>query len=160
MKKLLGAAWAFCLFLTCFGEFYDGPRPPRRILLKQDHILTIAEHADDLEIVVAPDALPITVFAAQELQQFLQKALSATIPIAERPTPEKISWIIGINQWSREAGITEKGLIPESFRILRNGKRPSRQQRFRIGRIRDRRGHQYAHISELVQLKRETYDGA
>ena len=43
--------------------------------MSNDDILSVAEKTTDLEVVVAEKALPITVFAAQELQQFLQKVL-------------------------------------------------------------------------------------
>ena len=123
MKKILSIVLIFGIFLSCYGKFYDKPYPPRKILLQTDNVLKIAENAKNLEIVVAPEALPITVFAAQELQDFLQKVLAADIPIVNQPTPEKISWIIGINEWSCKVGITSRDMVPESFRILRKNKK-------------------------------------
>ena len=123
MKKIYCLLALLLTVLPCFGEFYPDKVPPRKITINTGDKLVIAEKAKDLEIVVAADALPITVFAAQELQQFLQKVLSAEIPIVNKPDPDKISWIIGFNDWSRQAGITEKGMVRDSFRILRNNRK-------------------------------------
>ena len=123
MKKIYCLLVLLLAVSPCFGEFYPDKLPPRKIVLDSADKLVIAEKAKGLEIVVAADALPITVFAAQELQQFMQKVLSTEIPIVNKVTPEKISWIIGINEWSRKAGISEKGMVRDSFRILRDGKK-------------------------------------
>ena len=123
MKRFLLVVFAFLLMSSCFGAFYDGPRPPRKIRISNDDILSVAEKTTDLEVVVAEKALPITVFAAQELQQFLQKSLDTQIPVVNKPSADRISLIVGINEWSRQIGITGKEFIPEAFRILRKGRK-------------------------------------
>lgn len=73
--------------------------------------------AADTEIVVAPDAAPVTRFAAKELGNFLGKSLGAGLPVVEAPTPGRTSVILGVNAWSKAAGLSPEKLPRDGFRI-------------------------------------------
>ena len=114
-----------CLVSLLCGDDFDrmlNP-PPRRIRIDDKQRLTVPLRSSDVEIVVSKEALPITRFAAEELQRFLQRILDNVIPLTDSPTAGKISFICGLNSWSRAAGIDEKELTPESFIIRRSGRK-------------------------------------
>ena len=126
MKKSL--AVLLILASVCGGvsareRFIKSELPPRVIHIDEAQELTIPRGSADLEIVVAKDALPITKFAAEELKAHLEKALNTTIPIVNDVSPEKISFIIGVNEFSRQAGLDDKKLSRDSFMIRRNGRK-------------------------------------
>ena len=124
MKKTFVSVLLCLVSLLC-GDDFDrmlNP-PPRRTRIDDKQHLTVPLRSSDVEIVVSKEALPITRFAAEELQRFLQQILDAGIPMADSPTAGKISFICGLNSWSRAAGIDEKELTPESFVIRRSGRK-------------------------------------
>ena len=126
MKKIIVPLLALsvvCGSVSARERFIKSELPPRVISIDESQELTIPRKSADLEIVVAKDALPITKFAAQELKTHLEKALDTVIPIVNDITPEKISFIIGVTEYSRQAGLDDKKLTRDSFMIRREGKK-------------------------------------
>ena len=126
MKQVLFAVFLFVGLIGSVSareRFIKSELPPRVIHIDEAQELTIPRKSADLEIVVAKDALPITKFAAQELKTHLEKALDTTIPIVNAVTPEKISFIVGVNEFSRQAGLDDKKLTRDSFMIRRDGRK-------------------------------------
>ena len=114
---------AVCGSVSARERFIKSELPPRVIKLDESQELTIPRKSSELEIVVAKDALPITKFAAEELKTHLEKALDTVIPVVNAVTPEKISFIVGVNDFSRQAGLDDKKLTRDSFMIRREGKK-------------------------------------
>ena len=118
----------FLLAMLCAASF-AGPRflkkelPPRKIAIDEKQVLVIPQRSANLEIVVDKNAQSITQFAAKELKTFLEKALNTTIPITDTVTPDKISFITGVNAYSRKAGLDNKKLTRDAFMIRRLGKK-------------------------------------
>ena len=126
MKQVLFAILFFAVFsgsVSARERFIKSELPPRVIHIDEAQVLTIPRKSADLEIVVAKDALPITKFAAEELKTHLEKALDTVISIVNTISPEKISFIIGVNEFSRQAGLDDKKLTRDSFMIRRNGRK-------------------------------------
>jgi len=126
MKQVLFTILFFAVFsgsVSARERFIKSELPPRVIHIDESQVLTIPRKSADLEIVVAKDALPITKFAAEELKTHLEKALDTVIPIVNDVTPEKISFIIGVNEFSRQAGLDGKKLTRDSFMIRRDGRK-------------------------------------
>lgn len=120
-KTLLAGVLAFAALLGS-AELSSMLKPaPRICRINHKQQLTIPLKSSKLEIVIARDALNITRFAAEELQKFLQQALDTRIPIVNAPTSGRISFFVGINFWSKAAGIDEKKLTRESFALKRTG---------------------------------------
>lgn len=57
------------------------------------------------EVVVAPKASSVTVVAAQEMTNYLSKVFGTSVPLVRTPTEGKTSVILGINDWSKAAGV-------------------------------------------------------
>ena len=126
MKKIIVPLLALsvvCGIVSARERFIKSELPPRVISLDESQVLTIPRKSAELEIVVAKDALPITKFAAEELKTHLEKALDTAIPVVNAVTPEKISFILGVNEFSRQAGLDDKKLTRDSFMIRREGKK-------------------------------------
>ena len=79
--------------------------------------------ADNAEVVVAPDASPITVFAAEEMTNFLSRVLGGTVPLARAPSDGRVSVVVGDNAWSAAAGVDPKGLPRDSYVVKTSGSR-------------------------------------
>ena len=75
------------------------------------------------EIVVAPGASPVTRFAAEELRNFLSKTMGADVPLAESPSEGKASLVLGVNEWSKAAGVDPSALPRDGFCIKTAGDR-------------------------------------
>ena len=97
--------------------------PPRVIRIQENDTLAIPRTSREMEIVVAGDALSITRFAAKELKTHLEQALDTEIPIRERPTDGKISFILGNHESARALGLDRKVQWRDSFVIRRDGKK-------------------------------------
>ncbi|MBO4492156.1 MAG: DUF4838 domain-containing protein [Lentisphaeria bacterium] len=126
MKQVLFTILFFAVFcgdISARERFIKSELPPRVIHIDESQELTIPRKSADLEIVVAKNALPITKFAAEELKTHLEKALDTVIPIVNDVTPEKISFLIGVNEFSRQAGLDDKKLTRDSFMIRRDGRK-------------------------------------
>ncbi len=69
------------------------------------------------EIVLPTNACKVLKFAARELNGVLERVFGVKLPVAERPSPGKVSVILGENEWSREAGIDPSRLGRDGFFI-------------------------------------------
>lgn len=120
---------ALCLFAIITSAIetamppmhYGNTRPPRCIQIGKQEWMNLAMGAENLEIVVQTKQGLITGFAAKELKTFLEKRLKTAIPIVETPTPGKISFMLGISEYSREANIDDGKLCRDAF-IIRTEK--------------------------------------
>ena len=79
--------------------------------------------ASDTEIVVAPDASAVTRFAAKELGAFLGRTLGAGLTTVSSPTPGRRSIVLGVNGWSKAAGLAPEKLPRDGFQIRTAGGR-------------------------------------
>ena len=80
--------------------------------------------AKNAEVVVAPGASPVTVFAAEEMTNFLSRVLNGNVPLTRAPSGEgRVSVIVGDNAWAAEAGIDPKGLPRDSYVVRTEGSR-------------------------------------
>ena len=71
--------------------------------------------ADNAEVVISPGAPDITLFAAEEMTNFLSRAFGADVPLVTSPTRGKASVIVGTNQWSAGAGVNPRLLKRDGF---------------------------------------------
>ena len=69
------------------------------------------------EIVIAPDAAPPVRFAASEMRRFMSAALGAEVPVVNEPTSGRASVVLGVNAWSRAAGLAPEKLPRDGFQI-------------------------------------------
>lgn len=69
------------------------------------------------EIVVAPDACRVVLYAAKTLSESLEKTLGAPVPVMNAFTDGKTALVLGSNDWSVAAGIDTKALKRDGFRI-------------------------------------------
>ncbi len=96
--------------------------PPRRVkIASQPTLPGFAEGRLTLEIVVAPDAVPVVRFAAAELGYYLKRVLGVDIPLAAEPDSELTSLVLGDTPWSRAAGLTIEELPLDGFYIKNRG---------------------------------------
>ncbi|MBO7683982.1 MAG: DUF4838 domain-containing protein, partial [Kiritimatiellae bacterium] len=58
-----------------------------------------------VDVVVEKKAPPAVWFAADELTNFLSRALGAVVPVVSSPSGGRFSIVLGENEWSRAAGI-------------------------------------------------------
>jgi len=76
----------------------------------------------DYEIILAPDAYPITRRAADDLQQYIAKATGAKLPIRAAAAPgPKPAIVVGACPAAQQAGLDLAGLRPEGFIIKTAG---------------------------------------
>lgn len=78
---------------------------------------------DNLEVVVAADAVPVAKFAAQEMTNFLSRVLGGPIPAREAPSASGVSIFLGDSKWAREAGVDVSSLDRDAFAIKVVGNR-------------------------------------
>jgi hypothetical protein len=93
-------------------------RPARRIHFSEP----VKVNPDEIEIVLSEGAPKAVLFAGEELKSLLEKRTGETIPIASVPTPGRRSLVLGVNQFSRAAGIDPATLCQDSFIIRSTGK--------------------------------------
>lgn len=108
--------------LPAESPFLEDSRPPRitRTGNKINYRLIPGEK-DAAEIVIGKQASKMTLFAAEELQSLLEQKLQVKYPIVRKPSPEKISLILGINSFSKAAGIDDSRLCRDAFIIKSEG---------------------------------------
>lgn len=75
------------------------------------------------EVVLATNACRVLKFAERELNGILEKVFGSKLPVVNRPSPGKVSIILGENEWSREAGIDPARLGRDGFFIRVKGDR-------------------------------------
>ena len=125
-QKLLLAGLISIQLTALFAEppFLGDSRPPRSIEVGKTAKITLQPgQSDAAEIVIAPDASKMTLFAAQELQSLLERKLGVKYPIVRTPSADKVSFILGINSWSKAAGIADSRLCRDAFIIKTAGKK-------------------------------------
>ena len=64
---------------------------------------------------------PSAFFAAQDITNFLSRAFGCAVPLVNKPTPGKVSIVLGTNVWSEAAGIDVTGLARDEFVISAAG---------------------------------------
>lgn len=115
---------AVCLFsgalLNADSLFYEQGKPARKVELGKKAELSLS--AANTVVVTAPGASPTVQFAAGELSKYLGQTLGGVIPVVHQPDPDRISLIVGLNQWSDKAGIDRKSLIRDAFIIRTQGR--------------------------------------
>lgn len=94
-------------------------RPDRKIRIQKQ--IAAAAAAKNTEIVIDANAPKTTRFAAGELQGFLRQIFDEKIPVVHQPTAGKVSFILGVNVWTREAGLDTGKLVRDAF-IIRTAK--------------------------------------
>ena len=67
------------------------------------------------EVLVAPGAPDVTVFAAEELTNFLSQVFSAPVPLVTLPTAGRTAIVVGTNAWSAAAGLDPTKLKRDGF---------------------------------------------
>lgn len=78
--------------------------------------------AGKTEIVVAADAPKATVFAAEELRDFLSQAFGGAVPVVRAPTPGMTGVYLGSNVWTKAAGIDTAALARDAFTVKADGR--------------------------------------
>ena len=73
--------------------------------------------APSVEVLVAPNAPKTTLFAADELTNFLAQVFHRDIPLVTAPTTGKTAIVLGTNGWSSSAGIDVSVLKRDGFFI-------------------------------------------
>ena len=72
---------------------------------------------ENIEVVIERKALPVVRFAAQEATNFLSRVFRSPIPVVNAPSVNKSSIILGMNKWSRAAGIDPDSKPIDTFFI-------------------------------------------
>ena len=72
---------------------------------------------ENTEVVVAQNAAPSTRFAAKEMSRFISAALGSEVPVVHSPTAGKASVVLGVNEWSKSAGLAPEKLPRDGFQI-------------------------------------------
>ena len=125
MMKIFFLLSLFVLFsLNAFEKPFAGAdRPPRKIKIGSAPFAVLTPGKTKVEILIAPDAYKTTRFAASELKTFLGKRLNTPIPVVNKPGKADLTIVLGINQWSKAAGLQESRLCRDGFFIKTSGKR-------------------------------------
>ena len=76
---------------------------------------SLAVTSEGTDVVIASDAPPAVRLAAEELTNFLSRVLSGGVPIAHEPRAGRTAILLGVNEWSRAAGIDPDWLPRDSF---------------------------------------------
>ncbi|OQA85245.1 MAG: hypothetical protein BWY31_02003 [Lentisphaerae bacterium ADurb.Bin242] len=103
--------------------FQGDARPARNIMIGKKTVFTLKPGTKELEIVLAPEASRTTRFAAAELKTLLEQRLNTTIPVRAAPSGNGISFILGLQPLSKEAGIDKTLFCRDAFIIKSSGKR-------------------------------------
>ena len=96
-------------------------RPARQIRIQKQ--IAAAAAAENTEIVIAANAPKTIRFAAKELQGFLREIFGKNIPVVHQPSTGKVSFILGVNSWTQEAGLDTGKLVRDAFIIRTIGSR-------------------------------------
>lgn len=78
---------------------------------------------DNVEVVVAADAVPAVKFASEEMTSFLARVLGAPIPVVASPSAHRTCIFLGDSEWSRAAGVDVSSLARDAFVIKTIGER-------------------------------------
>ena len=80
-------------------------------------VFAVVLTAWNTEVVVEKKASPVVRFAAAEATNFLSRVLGTPVPIVNAPSDGKASLILGMNEWSRKAGIDISRSPRDSYAI-------------------------------------------
>ena len=109
---ILIAVAVFAAVAAYCGKFDRGERRIK--------ISAAKEKVSQAEIVIA-ERTPILTFAAEELQRFLKEGAAVDAQIVSEPSGDKLSLILGDNEFSRGAGLDVSKLASEGYFIKRIG---------------------------------------
>ena len=70
-----------------------------------------------VEILIDKDSCKVVRFAARELADILRQTFGREVPTVTAPTAGRSQIVIGMNDWSRMAGISTNGLVRDEFII-------------------------------------------
>ena len=65
----------------------------------------VAFEAGTVDVVVAPRAVDSVLWAAEEATNFLSRVLGSPVPVVAAPREGRTALILGVNEWSKEAGL-------------------------------------------------------
>lgn len=77
--------------------------------------------AENLEIVIGSDAVPVVKFAAREARTFLSQTFGADIPVVSAPRAGKAHLFLGASRRAEAAGVSIDGLANDGFVLLSKG---------------------------------------
>ena len=121
LKRKLFFFSAFCLNLLfsipLSAALEKDMRPARSIHIGQKAIMHLKHKKSSAEIVIPKGTAASCYYAAEELKTFLEKKLEIKVPIVTQMTTGKISFILGVNNLSKAAGIDDKTLCRDAFII-------------------------------------------
>ena len=112
---LLIAAGAFCQAAL---PLYPENLPPRRVVIGQKTRVAITAKS---VIVIDARASKVTRFAAKELQSILSQVLGAKLPVKHELPAAGDAIVLGVNKWSKSAGIDGEKLPRDGFVIKTAG---------------------------------------
>lgn len=69
------------------------------------------------DVVIEQAAPPVVRFAAEEATNFLSRVLGLSVPIVNSPREGRAALVLGVNKWSREAGIDPDSEPRDTFFI-------------------------------------------
>ena len=104
MKRRHGLG-IFCAFFA--SAAVEGARLPTAVTLE----------ADRTDVVIEKNASPVVKFAAAEATNFLFRALGTPVPIENTPRESRVAIILGMNEWSRAAGIDPDSMPTDTYFI-------------------------------------------
>ena len=77
----------------------------------------------NVDVVLEKDAPSVTRVAAAEMTNFLSRVLGAPVPLADRIEDGRTSVILGLNDWSRAAGVDVADAPRDTFAVRAEGNR-------------------------------------
>ena len=98
--------------LAAFGGVTANPCPP-----SSAHDAAVTFRPGESEVVIEAKASPVVAFAAAEATNFLSRVLGAPVPSVREPTPGKSSLVLGVNRWSKAAGLDPEKHPRDTFLI-------------------------------------------
>ena len=112
---LLGITSLFA-YQTVERPFLGDKRPARSIKISDASKLNI-KSGDNVDIVVSLNSSVQN--GAWELRRYLEKILNLKVSIVKQPTPNKVTFFLGISKYSKAAGINDSILCQDAFIIKR-----------------------------------------
>ena len=119
MKKMI-ALFLCVSCLACLALPPGAAEQPERLIQIGKKNAAVAT-ASNTEIVIASNAPETTRFAAKELQSFLSRIFGKEIPVVNQVSKNKVSFILGVNEWSKAAKLDTAKLVRDSFLIRTDG---------------------------------------
>lgn len=78
---------------------------------------TVTLEAGKTDVVIRKDAFPVVKFAAEEAANFLSRVFGAPVPIINEPREGRTALILGVNEWSRAAGVDLAGTKRDAYAV-------------------------------------------